>query len=320
MKLTASVVVPTYNRADGIERILRPLLDDPATEEVVVVVDGSPDGTADRLRRLEAAEPRLRAVVIENRGEMGAREIGAREARGDVVVFIDDDVLAEPGLVSGHVRAHSEIGDGKVVVGYMPIAMNGHRTAGDFATRLYGREYEGRCVVYEAEPGNILRNLWGGNFSMRRDDCLAVGLRNRDYTERYHPDRDFGIRCMDVGLTGVFDRSLVASHLHTRSLPSFLADGRSQGAGRALLHHLHPEVLGRLEADAFEEGLPAAGRWLVRAARRPRVHAAASRVLCSVVRAGGRARAWPVQDVAARLLRRLEQQRGAIDAAHGRRA
>ena len=47
-------------------------------------------------------------MLIENRGDMGARAEGARAATGEIVLFIDDDVLANPGLVTGHARRHAE--------------------------------------------------------------------------------------------------------------------------------------------------------------------------------------------------------------------
>ncbi len=312
-----SVVVPTYNRAHALERVLRPLLDDPAAHEVIVAIDGSVDGSLELTRRMADAEPRLRPMWIENSGEMAARQAGARAATGEVVLFLDDDVLAAPGLVSGHARRHAEQA-ADVVVGYMPVAPPAERSGVDFATRIYAREYEGRCEIYEREPGSVLDTLWAGNFSMRREACLAVGMPNPGFTARYHPDRDFGLRCREAGLTGVFDRSLHAQHLHERSLPAFVRDARSQGAARVLLAGRHPDVA--LSGDEFERDLPAAAARLIRLGRRQRAHSALAGSLTILVQTAGWARVWAVQDAAARLLRRLEQQRGAIEESRGQGA
>lgn len=305
-----SVVVPTYNRAQALKRILDPLLADPGAHEVIVVIDGSADGSLELVQRMSETEPRLHAVWIENSGEMAAREAGARAATGEIVLFIDDDVLAEPGLVSGHARRHAERA-ADVVVGYMPVALPPQRSADDFATRIYAREYEGRCEIYERDPESVLGALWAGNFSMRRDTCLAVGMPNPRFTARYHPDRDFGMRCRAAGLTGVFDRSLRAQHLHSRSLDAFMRDARSQGLARVLLAGQHGDVT--LDGDEFERDLPAGAAGLIRLGRRPRAHAVLARSLAVLVQTAGRARVWAAQDVAARLLRRLEQQHGAIE-------
>jgi glycosyltransferase involved in cell wall biosynthesis len=311
-----SVVVPTYNGAPLLERVLRPLLEDPAASEVIVVVDGSPDESFELVERLARNEPRLRPMLIENRGDMGAREAGARAAAGEVVLFIDDDVLADPGLVTGHAIRHAERA-ADVVVGYMPVTARVQRRTDDFALRLYASEYEGRCQVYERDSRSAVRDLWGGNFSMRRADCLAVGMANPAFTEHYHADRDFGIRCLEAGLTGIFDRTLGASHLHDRDLAGFVRDARSQGAARVLLPRFHPATIAAPRRGEFVRGLPHPVSDLVLLTRRRRAYRAVSASLAYLVRALGEMRLWPVQQVLARVLRRVEQQHGAIEQSRG---
>jgi glycosyltransferase involved in cell wall biosynthesis len=308
---TTSVVVPTFNGARLLGRILRPLLDDPAASEVIVVVDGSRDGSFELVERLARDEPRLRGMLIENRGDMGAREEGARAATGEIVLFIDDDVLANPRLVSGHARRHAERA-ADIVVGYMPVTPSPLRRSDDFALRLYASEYEGRCQIYERDSASAVRELWGGNFSMRRADCLTIGMANPGFTEHYHADRDFGIRCLEAGLTGTFDRSLAATHLHERTLEAFIRDARSQGAARVLLPRFHSDTVAPPTPSEFARGLPRSLAMLVRFTRRPRAYSVVSRSLADAVRGAGRMRLWTGQRAIARVLRRVEQQHGAI--------
>jgi hypothetical protein len=263
---------------------------------------------------LSADEPRLRPLLIDNRGENGARAAGIEAARGEVVLLLDDDVAAEPGLASGHARRHAGR-RGLVVVGYMPPPLPAERRPGDFTTRLYAREYESVCAGWERMPGRILHNLWAGNMSLRREDCLRVLVGTPAPALAYHADRELGLRCLKAGLRGEFDRSLRAAHLHTRTLDGFARDARAQGAGAAALHALHRDVLGPLPAAAFDHGLPApAAAWL-RLCRRPRPAAASSGLLRGAARAAGRARLFGAEELAGRLLRRVEQQRGALEAA-----
>jgi glycosyltransferase involved in cell wall biosynthesis len=313
-----SVVVPTYNGAPLLERILRPLLEDPAASEVIVVIDGSRDGSLELVERLARHEPRLRPLFIDNRGDMGARQAGAQAATGEIVLFIDDDVLANPGLVTGHARRHSERA-ADLVVGYMPVTVGGRRDPDDFALRLYASEYEGRCEIYERDAQSAVRELWGGNFSMRRADCLAVGMTNPGFTEHYHADRDFGIRCLEAGLTGSFDRALAASHLHERTLEGFIRDARSQGAARVLLPGFHPGAIAPPTRGEFARGLPRPLSDLVALTRRPRAYLAVSTSLVALVRTAGRTHLWKAQRTTARLLRRIEQQHGAIEQVRGNR-
>jgi len=306
-------VIPTYNRVRTLERALAPLLEDKAVYELIAVVDGSRDGSLELLQRIAGRHARLVPLFIEHRGEMGARQAGVEAASGDVVLFVDDDVLAEPGLASGHARRHAGQ-EGLVVVGYIPVELPRSRSAADFATFIYSVEYEGRCRIYKRDPASVLSTLWGGNFSLRRSDYLAIDMPNPAYAERYHPDREFGLRCLEAGLTGVFDRSLRAKHLHCRSLAAFARDARSQGAARVVLHRLHPASVELPAPREFERGLPPLAGALVRWARRPRAHRILGSVLGGLVRVSGAAHAWPLQEAAAKLLRRIEQQRGAVEA------
>jgi len=288
------------------------LLADPAASEVIVVVDGSRDGSLELVERLAQDEPRLRPLFIENSGDMGARDAGARAAGGDVVMFLDDDGLADPGLVTRHAERHAE-GAADVMVGYMPVKPSAHDTADNFALRIYAEEYEGGCQGYDRDPRSALQHLWGGNFSMRRADCLAIGMKNPGFTEHYHADRDFGIRCMEAGLTGTFDRALSAVHLHERTLESFVRDSRSQGAAGVLLARFHPRIVAAPGPAQFAARLPRPLRDLVHLTRRPRAYALVSPSLKLLLRAPGVARVRVLQENLARVLRRIEQQHGAIE-------
>lgn len=89
-----SVVMPAYRAADLLPRVLAPLLDMQRAgevEEVIVVDDRSPDDTAETARRLGA-----RVLVTPQNGGPGlARNLAAREARGDILWFVDSDVIAQ---------------------------------------------------------------------------------------------------------------------------------------------------------------------------------------------------------------------------------
>ncbi|MDX6388013.1 MAG: hypothetical protein QOD85_1815, partial [Gaiellaceae bacterium] len=211
-------------------------------------------------------------------------------------------------------RTHRE-GKRLLVLGYMPVQLPPRRGRDDFSTRLYAEGYEERCSIYDEDPVSVLRELWGGNFSLRREHLGALGVVGDSH---YHSDRELGNRLLEAGFVGEFDRSLRARHLHDRPLDAFSRDARSQGAGRLLVHQLHEATLGPLPENAFEEGLPPSARKLLRATRRPRFRQLVCSVLSLTVVAAGYARWWRGQDLAAKFLRRVEQQYGAIEAAKGR--
>jgi hypothetical protein len=257
MTRTISVVIPTYNRAANLPRLLPPLLDDTASTEIVVVDDGGSDGSFEWLRKQAEIEPRLISIRTQNRGEGRARQAGAEVATGDVVLFLDDDVLAGEGLVSAHLAAHGDRQD-LVVVGYMPVDLEtGPPSA---AARLYAREYEARVREYERAPASILRHLWAGNFSLTRTHAVKLPMYRDEFEGLYFPDRELGLRCAHEGLVGFFSRSLAASHLHERSPHNFVRDSIRQGAGTVALRRHHPDHESRTEPRWVPRQLSAGAR------------------------------------------------------------
>jgi len=92
-----TVVLITYNGAALIEQALRQALAQTFPSlEVVVVDDGSSDGTAAAARAAAAGDPRVRVVSQPNGGPASARNRGIREARGELVAFLDHDDLWSP--------------------------------------------------------------------------------------------------------------------------------------------------------------------------------------------------------------------------------
>ncbi len=92
-----SVVIPTFNRRHCLSRAIDSVLrQSHANVEVVVVDDGSSDGTAESIRRDYPDEVRVRYLCQENRGVSSARNHGLREARGAYLAFLDSDDIWKP--------------------------------------------------------------------------------------------------------------------------------------------------------------------------------------------------------------------------------
>ena len=303
---TVSVVVPTYRRRDLLEQTLAPLLDSGALE-IIVVVDGVDDGSMEMVASLSQRCPGLRCLWRENGGEGAARQTGLEAACGDIVLFLDDDVLARPSLVQGHAKAHAGR-EALVVLGYMPTQTPWPRRPGQFATFLYSREYEAACRGYENGSMNVLTQLWAGNMSLRRSDALRVGMVGADFRGVYHADQDLGLRCASAGLTGDFDRRLAAEHVHVRPLDAFVRDARGQGAGKIRLAAVHPDHMSAPDDDQFLTGLP---KPLQSVVTTDRGLDAACRVLRGAVSRAGALRLYRLETAAAKALRRFEQVRGA---------
>jgi glycosyltransferase involved in cell wall biosynthesis len=104
-----TLVIPVYNERDNLEPLMREigasLKGAPWRYEVLMVDDGSSDGTEEVLRRLAAAHPELRVVrFARNAGQTAAMDAGFRRARGRVVVTLDADLQNDPADIPRLVR------------------------------------------------------------------------------------------------------------------------------------------------------------------------------------------------------------------------
>src|SRR5579859_865114 len=106
--LEVSVVIPTHDRRESLKRVLDAVGSQsvaPDRYEVVVVCDGCTDGTAEMCRSLNPAY-RLRVVEQSRQGPAGARNVGLAEAAGELILFLDDDVVPGETLIARHIQAH----------------------------------------------------------------------------------------------------------------------------------------------------------------------------------------------------------------------
>jgi hypothetical protein len=94
--LRLSVVMPVYNEAASVEEILRRVREVPIAKEIIIVDDGSTDGTRDRLAALEG-QPDLKIVYHpHNRGKGAALRTGFEQATGGIVLVQDADLEYDP--------------------------------------------------------------------------------------------------------------------------------------------------------------------------------------------------------------------------------
>jgi glycosyltransferase involved in cell wall biosynthesis len=303
-----SAIIVTYKRPHRLAEAIRAVSACGDASEIVVVVDGCHDGSYELASEMARSDARIRVAWRANGGDAAARQTGIETATGEIVLMLDDDVIASPGLAGRHALRHVDT-PGAVVVGYMPVRLPTKREAGQFATRLYADEYERACRRYEADPGSILRGLWAGNVSLRRTDALRIGIDGGSKLY-YHSDQEFGLRCLRAGLVGVFDRDLKAEHLHERDTDAFLWQARQRGWDRRTLEILFPDLVQVGDFDDEMSRLTCGA--IAVAAASPLRNTVTTTLRCQVRRAG-RAHAWRLESAIARFMRQIELRRGYQD-------
>jgi glycosyltransferase involved in cell wall biosynthesis/peptidoglycan/xylan/chitin deacetylase (PgdA/CDA1 family) len=189
--LSFTIIIPTFERRDVVVDAVKTLsaLEYSSSIEVIVVVDGSTDGTAAALAGLKLPFP-VRVIEQANKGAAGARNFGAAEATGDILLFLDDDMFPHPDLVEQHARMYREGAD--AVVGRIPVDPS---SPPGFVTDSVVRWLENSRVGPELTPFDIFT----GQLSVRRSVFETLGGFDEDYTSGpafRHEDTEFGVRLL----------------------------------------------------------------------------------------------------------------------------
>jgi len=214
---TITVVIPTYQRRDRLARVLDGLSRQTHSDfDVVVVDDGSTDGTARYLR--EARFPfRVRAISQLNAGPAAARNAGVAAAGGDLVLFLDDDVLPAPELVGEHLRAQAA-GRRCAVMGPLGSLPRYSQPWVAWEQAMLEDQY-GAMTRGEWEP--TFRQFWTGNASVAREEVLAAG--GFDPAFRRAEDVELAARLARRGVRFRFHPAARTEHAAERSLDSWCA-------------------------------------------------------------------------------------------------
>jgi GT2 family glycosyltransferase len=221
---SVSVVVPTYNRLSQLRRVLAALAEQTYPYvEVVVVSDGSTDGTDDFLRS-DVRPANVVFVRQANAGPAAARNTGIGVATGTIVLFVDDDIVASPQLVEEHVRSHGK--RPTVVIGPMVTPEDHDMSAWvRWEQRMLYKQYD---AMDRGDWVPTFRQFYTGNASVARASLLEVG--GFDTAFRRAEDVELAYRLAESGHTFVFNRRAAGYHYAERSFASWLRIAHDYGA------------------------------------------------------------------------------------------
>ena len=235
-----SIVIPTHQRRDIVVANVSALeRQDCRDFEVVVVVDGSADGTAAALRSLSPTFP-LTVVEQDNLGAAQARNVGAARAAGDILVFLDDDMEADPSLLREHDRSHRA--GAVLVLGDVPLHPGSPSSVLTRAVASWASARRDRLTASATAPA--LEDLLTGQMSITRAAFEQLGGFDAALTRGGlfgGEDIDFGYRVTAAGYPVVYNPDAI-SHQRYDVDPGELLR-REYEAGRAAeeLAAKHPE-------------------------------------------------------------------------------
>jgi GT2 family glycosyltransferase len=206
-----SIIIPTFNGGTRIAGCLEALLAQTSGRdaEILVVDDGSTDNTAE----VVTAYPGIRLVSQSNGGPAAARNRGALEARGGIILFTDDDCVPTPGWLA----AMTDPFEDPDVVGVKGVYRTHQRR---LVARFVQVEYEDKYRLMSHLPKIDFIDTYSAAF--RRDRFLEVNGFDTSFPVACAEDVDLSYRMSARGWTMKFAPTAVVYHTHPDTLWSYL--------------------------------------------------------------------------------------------------
>jgi GT2 family glycosyltransferase/peptidoglycan/xylan/chitin deacetylase (PgdA/CDA1 family) len=236
-----SVVIATHDRRERLRRCLEALAAqsaDPLSFEVIVAADGATDGTAEMVEALQTPFP-LRLLQREKGGKPAALNAAIEVAAGSACLFIDDDVVASPELVSAHLEAHRE----DPLTMAVGLLTQPAPSGGGWFERAHAVAWNERYAELETRPADW-PDTYGGNFSAPTASLREVGGFDASLTAI--EDIELGYRLCGVGCRARYLPQAAGVHEDEKPRRRLIADVERYGTFCAVFAERVPVARRRL--------------------------------------------------------------------------
>ena len=236
-----SVVIPSLNRADILARTIDRIQQQTVSREayeVLIIDNNSTDHTKSVLIQKAALYPNLRAFTQMKPGAAATRNVGIQEAAGDLVLFIDDDILADRYLIARHLEYH-EKNDNAAVIGKVvyPWAESSDPFLRYLRHRGIFEPYDlNSCLPIDFSFYHT------GNASTSRRTLLEVGGFDEEFQKYGMEDIELGYRLERNGCRIVPGPLAEGCHEYYPDYRQFLDRCVQAGFSLGKLIDLHPEL------------------------------------------------------------------------------
>ena len=209
-----SIIIPTYNRKHLLAKALGGYLAQSLPQlihELLLVDDGSTDGTESLVRELSTRSPfPIHYLRQLNKGPAAARNLGIHEARSNLVLFTDSDIVPKADLVKQHVRWHQKNPHlSTAVLGYVTWPPEIKATP---FMRWYG---EGRLFEFDrlrTKREASFRSFYTCNVSLKTEFLRSCGQFDEEFKSAAFEDVELGYRLSKQGLRLLYNSAAVGYH------------------------------------------------------------------------------------------------------------
>ncbi len=235
-----SSIICTYNRAPLLRRILEAFVEDTTIDgavEILVIDDGSADDTAQVVADIRHRLP-IRYFFQRNSGLTAAKNHWLFAARGDIVLFLDDDAIPQPGLLARHLHTHAIFPDDDVAVLHRTVLDNRLRADPlmNYVTEVGCHLFSYPHLCHGDELG--FQHFWGGRTSCKRRFLIDHGVFNQVF--RYGcEDIELGFGLSRHRLRVIYNALALAVFARSISFDDFCHRSLRQGRSQFLFAQIH---------------------------------------------------------------------------------
>jgi glycosyltransferase involved in cell wall biosynthesis len=238
-----SVIIPCFNNLETLPRILDRLLKEKVNSEIIVVDNGSSDGSREYLRKRVEVQKNLIFFTEEKRGAGAARNKGAESATSFLLLFWGGDILPADNLLKVHVAAHKKNNDLKAgCLGFVTWAPELPPTP--FMVFLeHGGPQNAFGEIAGKEEVDPKKYFYGSNISLKKELFVTAGGFDVEHFNGYGwEDSELGLRLAKMGFRLFYEPQARGFHWHRSSLKDIQKRMSIIGNGLVVLKKIHNEV------------------------------------------------------------------------------
>lgn len=212
-KNTFSIIIPSYNEGEDVRLAIESAIDQTYKAKEILVVDDSTDRTPEIIKEYTPQDVIL--VSGPQRGCCGARNLGMKLARGNIIVLLNSDVALPKDFLE-RIAKHYEANADYVLVESRVFNLE----------NVWARFIEAQHRLLYGSGRDM---EWTEGFSCRRETALKVGLIPGDFPITFCRDWMLGRRLKEAGYKKVIDRSIVVSHKAPETYPEYWRVRKARG-------------------------------------------------------------------------------------------
>ncbi len=261
MPIDISIVIPTLNRSKTLKRVIEALIDQTYPKdkyEIVIVDDGCTDDTAEMVRGVlqYARTINLSIVYIHQdaskRGPAGANNLGIKTAKGEYILMMNDDVIADRNLVKQHVETQNfaSLRQNNPQSKYGIIVQG--RVINTSSLEDLGKKHDGYSGGYSNLSFGYF-TTW--NCSLRKNTLIEAGLFDEDFRDLCWEDVEFGFRLRRLGVKQIDNKNAFGYHFrHVFNLDQIewvRTKSINMGKNGMIYYRKHPILEVKISTESF---------------------------------------------------------------------